>query len=132
LLTVQAALYVSPEGDQLFGGDYKGVGLALTLAIGVRLLATLLAGAVLLGPIAGLLAPAGPLDRRWTMIGADGLRAALLIVAPLWIDWVPETAYVYLLVTILLTGVADRVWITARDSVAPALLPPPPPEGAAV
>ncbi|MGP4110415.1 dTMP kinase [Streptomyces sp. 4N509B] len=132
LLAVQAALHVQPDGDQLFGGEYRGVALAVTVAIAVRLLATLLAGAVLLGPITGLLAPSGPLDRRWTMIGADAVRAALMIVAPLWIDWVPESAYVYLLLTMALTGVADRVWVAARDSVAPALLPPPPPEGAAV
>ncbi len=132
LLGIQAALHVQPDGDQLFGGEYRGVALAVACVIGVRLLATLLAGAVLLAPIAGLLAPSGPLDRRWTMIGADGVRAALLIVAPLWIDWVPESAFVYLLLTVLLTGVAERVWVAARDSVAPALLPPPPPEGAAV
>jgi dTMP kinase len=132
LLSVQAALYVQPDGDMLFGGDYGGVALAVTLAIGVRLLATLLAGALLLAPITGLLAPSGPLDRRWTMIGADGVRAVLMIIAPLWIDWVPDSAYAYLLGTILLTGVAERVWVAARDSVAPGLLPPPPPEGAAV
>jgi dTMP kinase len=132
LLSVQAALYVQPGGDQLFGGEYRGVALAVTVTIGVRLLATLLAGAVLLGPIAGLLAPAGKLDRRWTMIGADGLRVVLLIIAPLWIDWVPESAYVYLLLTVFLTGLAERVWTVARDGVAPALLPAPPPEGAAI
>ncbi|RBM22535.1 dTMP kinase [Streptomyces sp. PT12] len=132
LLTVQAALYAPVGGEPVFGGDYRGVALALAVALGVRLAATLLAGVVLLGPIAGLLAPSGRLDRRWTMIGADGLRVALLIVAPLWIDWVPESAYVYILLTIFVTGLAERVWTVARDSVAPALLPPPPLEGAAV
>ncbi|WP_062210279.1 dTMP kinase [Streptomyces sp. NBRC 109706] len=132
LLTVQAALHVPAGGESLFGGEYRGLALAVTAAFAVRLLGTGLAGVLLLGPIAGLLGPTGPLDRRWTMIGADALRAALLIVAPLWIDWVPDDAYIYVLLTILVTSVAERVWTTCRDSVAPALLPPPPPEGAAI
>ncbi|MDT0445407.1 dTMP kinase [Streptomyces johnsoniae] len=132
LLSVQAALHVPVGGEPVFGGEYRGVALAVTVALAVRLLATLLGGVLLLGPVAGLLAPSGPLDRRWTMIGTDGLRAALLIVAPLWIDWVPDSAYVYILLTIFVTGLAERVWTVGRDGVAPALLPAPPPEGAAV
>ncbi|MDT0308404.1 dTMP kinase [Streptomyces sp. DSM 44917] len=132
LLSVQAALYVPEGGEPLFGGEYRGVALAVTVTIAVRLAATLIGGVLLLGPIAGLLGADGPLDRRWTMIGADALRVALLIVAPLWIDWLPDSAYVYLLITVLVTGLAERVWTVARDGVAPALLPPPPPEGAAV
>ncbi|MDT0341870.1 dTMP kinase [Streptomyces litchfieldiae] len=132
LLSVQAALYAPEGGEAIFGGEYRGVALAVTVALTARLLSTLLAGVLLLGPVAGLLGPSGPLDRRWTMIGADGLRAALLIVAPLWIDWVPDSAFVYILLTIVVTGLAERVWTVARDGVAPALLPAPPPEGAAV
>ncbi|NJP99048.1 dTMP kinase [Streptomyces zingiberis] len=63
------------------------------------------------------------LDRRWTMIGADALRVALLVVAPLWIDWTPDTATAVLLVTVFLTGVAERLWTICRESAAPALLP---------
>ena len=133
LLTMQAALHVPEDGGEpLFGGEYRGLALAVTLTLAARLAATALAGVVLLRPLAGLLAPSGPLDRRWTMIGADALRAVLLIIAPLWIDWTPDSAYAYLLATVVLTGLAERVWTIARDSVAPALLPPPPPEGAAV
>ena len=66
------------------------------------------------------------------MIGADGLRLALLVVAPLWIDWTPDNALALLLVTVFVTGVAERFWTVARESAAPALLPAPPPEGAAV
>ncbi|TDC79396.1 dTMP kinase, partial [Streptomyces hainanensis] len=133
LLSVQAALHV-PEGggEPLFGGEYRGVALAVTVVFAVRLVATALAGVLLLGPVAGLLSPAGPLDRRWTMVALDGVRAVLLIVAPLWIDWTPDSAYAYLLATVFLLGVAESAWTTARDGVAPALLPPPPPEGAAV
>ncbi|RZU21577.1 dTMP kinase [Streptomyces sp. BK239] len=127
LLALQAAV---AEGS--FGGGYRGVAFAVATVFGVRILATLLFGAVLLGPLTSLTSPDGPLDRRWTMVGADGLRAVLLLVAPLWIDWVPDDALALLLVTVFLTGVAERFWTVARESAAPALLPAPPLEGAAV
>ncbi|MFF5156429.1 dTMP kinase [Streptomyces sp. NPDC000348] len=127
LLTVQAAV---AEGS--FGGGYRGVAFAVATVFGVRILATLLFGAVLLGPLTSLTSPDGPLDRRWTMVGADGLRAALLIVAPLWIDWTPQDAPAVLLVTAFVTGVAERFWTVCRESAAPSLLPAPPPEGATV
>lgn len=127
LLALQAAI---AEGS--FGGGYRGVAFAVATVFGVRILATLLFGAVLLGPLTSLTSQDGPLDRRWTMVGADGLRAALLIVAPLWIDWTPDKALAVLLVTVFVTGVAERLWTVCRESAAPALLPPPPPEGATV
>ncbi|MEU0386787.1 dTMP kinase [Streptomyces chartreusis] len=127
VLVLQAAV---AEGS--FGGGYRGVAFAVATVFGVRILATLLFGAVLLGPLTALTSQDGPLDRRWTMVGADGLRAALLIVAPLWIDWTPEDALAVLLVTAFVTGVAERFWTVCRESAAPALLPPPPPEGATV
>ncbi|WP_262061201.1 dTMP kinase [Streptomyces sp. STR69] len=115
-----------------FGGGYRGVAFAVAAVFGARILATLLFGAVLLGPLSSLTAQDGPLDRRWTMVGADGLRAALLIVAPLWIDWTPDNALALLLVTAFVTGVAERFWTVCRESAAPALLPAPPLEGATV
>lgn len=127
LLALQAAV---AEGS--FGGGYRGVAFAVATVFGVRILATLLFGAVLLGPLTALTSQDGPLDRRWTMVGADGLRAALLIVAPLWIDWMPENALAVLLVTAFVAGVAERFWTVCRESAAPALLPAPPPEGATV
>ncbi|MFI5800916.1 dTMP kinase [Streptomyces sp. NPDC051677] len=127
LLVLQAAI---AEGS--FGGGYRGVAFAVAIVFGVRILATVLFGAVLLGPLTSLTSPDGPLDRRWTMVGADGLRAALLIVAPLWIDWTPDDALALLLVTVFVTGVAERFWTVARESAAPALLPAPPLEGATV
>ncbi|MCW7946666.1 kinase [Streptomyces hygroscopicus] len=127
VLTLQAAV---AEGS--FGGGYRGVAFAIATVFGARVLATLLFGAVLLGPLTALTSPEGPLDRRWTMVGADGLRAVLLIVAPLWIDWTPGNALVILLVTAFVTGVAERFWTVCRESAAPALLPAPPPEGATV
>ncbi|OSZ59016.1 dTMP kinase [Streptomyces pharetrae CZA14] len=127
LLALQAAIAAGS-----FGGGYRGVAFAVATVFGVRILATLLFGAVLLGPLTSLTSPDGPLDRRWTMVGADGVRAALLIVAPLWIDWTPDDALAVLLVTVFVTGVAERFWTVCRESAAPALLPAPPPEGATV
>ncbi|MGW3950829.1 dTMP kinase [Streptomyces sp. NPDC004752] len=115
-----------------FGGGYRGVAFAVAAVFAARILATLLFGAVLLGPLTSLTSQEGPLDRRWTMVGADGLRAALLIVAPLWIDWTPDNALAVILVTVFVTGVAERFWAVCRESAAPALLPAPPPEGATV
>ncbi|MEV4443836.1 dTMP kinase, partial [Streptomyces sp. NPDC049577] len=127
LLSLQAAVAAGS-----FGGGYRGAALAVAAVLGARLLATLLFGAVLLGPLSALFSPAGPLDRRWTMIGADGVRLALLAVAPTWIDWTGDRALAWLLITAFVTGVAERVWTVAKDGAAPELLPMPPPEGAAV
>jgi dTMP kinase len=127
LLALQAAI-----AQGAFGGGYRGVAFAVATVFAARVLAALLFGAVLLGPLTTLTAQEGPLDRRWTMVGADGLRAALLIVAPLWIDWTPGNALAALLVTAFVTGVAERLWTVCRESAAPALLPAPPPEGASV
>ncbi|MFJ9905818.1 dTMP kinase [Streptomyces sp. NPDC101152] len=127
LLALQAAI---SEGS--FGGNYRGVAFAVATVFGVRILATLLFGAVLLGPLTSLTSQEGPLDRRWTMVGADGVRVLALIVAPLWIDWMPGDALAILLVTAFVTGVAERFWTVARESAGPALLPAPPLEGATV
>ncbi|MGW0074374.1 dTMP kinase [Streptomyces cellulosae] len=127
LLVLQASV-----AEQAFGGGYRGAAFAVATVLGVRILATLLFGAVLLGPLTSLTSQDGPLDRRWTMVGADGLRAALLIVAPLWIDWTPGNALAILLVTAFVAGVAERFWTVSREGAAPALLPGPPPEGASI
>ncbi|MBO4255506.1 dTMP kinase [Streptomyces griseorubiginosus] len=127
LLALQAAI---SEGS--FGGGYRGVAFAVATVFGVRVLATLLFGAVLLGPLTSLTSQEGPLDRRWTMVGADAVRVLALIVAPLWIDWTPDNALAILLVTAFVTGVAERFWTVSRESAAPALLPAPPLEGATV
>ncbi|NBM16881.1 dTMP kinase [Streptomyces sp. GC420] len=127
LLTLQAAV-----AQDSFGGGYRGAAFAVATVFGARILATVLFGAVLLGPLTSLTAAGGPLDRRWTMIGADGLRLVLLIVAPLWIDWTPDKAPAFLLGTVFVTAAAERFWTVCREGAAPALLPGPPPEGAAV
>ncbi|MFJ8882592.1 dTMP kinase [Streptomyces sp. NPDC102402] len=127
LLSLQAAVI---EGS--FGAGYRGAAFAVAAVFGARILSTVLFGAVLLGPLTALTAPGGPVDRRWLMIGADGLRLALLVVAPLWIDWMPDKALMMILITVFVAGVGERLWAVAKESAAPALLPAPPPEGAAV
>ncbi|GAA4782116.1 hypothetical protein GCM10023329_34820 [Streptomyces sanyensis] len=127
LLALQAAVR-----SDAFGSGYRGAAFAVAAVFAVRALATLLFGAVLLGPMTSLTAAGGPLDRRWTMVGADGARLALFVVAPLWLDWTGDNALAYLLATVFLTGAAERFWTIARDGAAPALLPSPPPEAAAV
>lgn len=127
LLALQASVTT-----EAFGGGYRGAATAVAAVLGARLLATLLFGAALLGPVSSLIAPAGPLDRRWTMIGADGVRLALLAVAPLWIDWAEDKALALLLVSAFVVGVAERLWTVAKEGAAPTLLPAPPAEGAAV
>ncbi|MFD3886737.1 dTMP kinase [Streptomyces microflavus] len=127
LLSLQAAVL---EGS--FGAGYRGAAFAVAAVFGARILSTVLFGAVLLGPLTSLTAPGGKLDRRWLMIGTDGLRLALLIIAPLWIDWVPDKALMMILITVFVTGAGERLWAVAKESAAPALLPAPPIEGAAV
>ncbi|NLU67893.1 dTMP kinase [Streptomyces sp. HNM0574] len=128
LLGLQAATVQAGGGDPVFGGGYRGTALVVAAVFATRLVATLVFGALLLGPLSALLAPGkGVLDRRWTMFGADVLRALALIVAPLWIDWTPGVALVLVLVTVFVLGGAERVWAVAKDSAAPALLPAAPP-----
>ncbi|MFI0989318.1 dTMP kinase [Streptomyces exfoliatus] len=127
LLGLQAAV-----SEGALGGGERGAAFAVAAVVGARLLASVLFGAVLLGPLTALTGPGGPLDRRWTMIGADGVRIALLVVAPLWIDWTPGSALWYLLGTVFVTGAAERLWTISREGAAPALLPAPPIEGGAV
>ncbi|MFB7044613.1 dTMP kinase [Streptomyces microflavus] len=127
LLSLQAAVL---EGS--FGAGYRGAAFAVAAVFGARILSTVLFGAVLLGPLTSLTAPGGKLDRRWLMIGTDGLRLALLIIAPLWIDWVPDKALMMILITVFVTVAGERLWAVAKESAAPALLPAPPIEGAAV
>ncbi|MFF3653325.1 dTMP kinase [Streptomyces sp. NPDC002181] len=135
LLVLVLLAFQIAVSEETFGSGYQGWALTIAAVFGVRILATLIFGAVLLGPLAGLLAPkeaGGRLDRRWTMLGADGIRLGLFVVAPLWLDWIPAHALTALLATVFVSGVAERLWTLAKDSAAPALLPSPPPEGATV
>ncbi|MHC6627024.1 dTMP kinase [Streptomyces globosus] len=132
LLVLVLLAFQTAVSQEVFGGGYRGWALTIAAVFGVRIAATLLFGAVLLGPLAALIAPGGKLDRRWTMIAADGVRIGLFVVAPLWLDWTPAHALTALLATVFVAGAAERLWTTAKDSAAPGLLPAAPPEGAAV
>ncbi|WP_404817076.1 dTMP kinase [Streptomyces thermolineatus] len=123
LLVLMVLAFQAAAFQGTFGEGYRGTALAVAAVVAARLVSTTVFGAVLLGPLAHLTSSSGALDRRWTMIGADLFRLALLVVAPLWIVWLPSTAVVWLLVTVFLLGAAERVWTIARDGAAPALLP---------
>ena len=87
----------------------EGSRFALTLVFAVRAAATALFGVALLGPLHRLLT--GRLDRRWTLIGADVLRAVLVAVAPWWFVWAHGDGATYaLLATVFAAGAAERVW----------------------
>ncbi|WP_344343819.1 dTMP kinase, partial [Kitasatospora putterlickiae] len=122
-LTVIAAVL----GGQ-FGDPPRSLPLAVAAVLATRLAATGLVGAALLGPVHGLLS--GKLDRRWTLFGADALRAVLIGVAPWWTVWLgsgtkPSGAATWiLLATVFLTGAAERVWAIAKAAAVPGLLPP--------
>ncbi|MEZ0091367.1 dTMP kinase [Streptacidiphilus sp. EB129] len=120
LLTLLVLAVVAADSDGSFGGGYRGAMVTIATVFVVRLLATLFFGALLLDPLAQLLRR---VDRRWTLLGADLLRVALLAVAPFWIVWDQATALVWLLLTVFLTGAAERVWTITRESVAEGLLP---------
>jgi|GEM_PF-22751 len=125
LLVLLVLVFQAAVAAQPFGGGYRGVALAVAALMAARVVAALLFGAALLGPLSALTAGSGPLDRRWTMIGADVARLGLFVVAPLWIVWTRDSAYVWLLVTALATGLAERLWTIAKDGAATALLPDP-------
>lgn len=123
LLVLLPLTVVAANAAGQFGGGYRGAAFAVALVFAVRLAATLLFGAVLLGPLHGLLS--GRLDRRWTLIGADGLRAVLLGISPWWLGWLSGSAATFaLLATVFVAGAAERVWAVAKDATTPLLLPP--------
>ncbi|GAA2816322.1 dTMP kinase [Kitasatospora sp. CM 4170] len=111
-----------------FGDLPRNLAFAVAAVFAARLAATGLVGVALLGPVHGLLA--GKLDRRWTLFGADALRAVLVGLAPWWIVWLssgprPSAAATYVLLgTVFVTGAAERVWAIAKAAAVPGLLPP--------
>jgi dTMP kinase len=114
VLVVQASVH----GE--FGTGYRAVLLAVAAVFGLRLVTTLLLGVALLYPLSQLL---DRLDRRWTLFGADVLRAVLFGVAPFWIVWDQGTAAVWLLITLFVATAAERIAAIAREAVCERLLP---------
>ncbi|MER8186994.1 dTMP kinase [Kitasatospora sp. NPDC094015] len=115
-LTVIAAVL----GGQ-FGHGYRQLALALAAVFGARLLATLLFGVALLGPVHKL--AGGRLDGRWSLFGADAVRAVLIGLAPWWVTWAPGSAVWPLLATAFVAGAAERIWTIGKAAAVPGLLP---------
>ncbi|MFB7666843.1 dTMP kinase [Kitasatospora sp. NPDC056138] len=122
LLALLALTWAAAVFGGQFGHGYRAQALTVAAVLGVRVLATLLFGAALLGPVHGL--AAGKLDRRWVLFGADAFRAVLIGIAPWWLAWSPGSATYLLLGTVFLTGAAERVWSVAKSAAVPSLLPP--------
>ncbi|WP_067608116.1 dTMP kinase [Nocardiopsis listeri] len=80
-----------------------------------------LAPAVLLSPLAGLVADR--LDRRWTMVGGDVLRGLLYVSIPIMGLSVPGFALQWLLIAGLLAEVVALFWTPARDATIAVLVP---------
>ncbi|MQS13431.1 dTMP kinase [Streptomyces kaniharaensis] len=128
LLVLLALTVIAAALGGQFGDLPRSLAFAIAAVFAVRLAATVLVGVLLLGPVHQLVA--GKLDRRWTLFGADALRAVLIAVAPWWIVWLgsgpkPSGATTYvLLATVFVTGAAERVWEIAKTVTVPGLLPP--------
>ncbi|MEU2628860.1 dTMP kinase, partial [Kitasatospora sp. NPDC007106] len=123
-LTVVAAV----AGGQ-FGDGYRSLALAVAAVFTARMLATVLFGAALLGPVHALVGE--KLDRRWVLVGADVLRAVLVGVAAWWSVWTPGAATWVLLGTVFAAGAAERIWAVAKAAAVPGLLPAADPYAAA-
>ncbi|PBC78917.1 thymidylate kinase [Streptomyces sp. TLI_235] len=121
LVLVPLTVVAAALGGQ-FGDGYRAFALAVAAVFTARMLATVLFGAALLGPVHTLVGE--KLDRRWVLVGADVLRAVLIGVAAWWSTWMPGTATWLLLGTVFLTGAAERVWAIAKAAAVPGLLPP--------
>ena len=128
LLVLLALTVIAAAQAGQFGDLPRSLAFATAAVLAVRVVATGLVGVALLEPVHQLVA--GKLDRRWTLFGADALRALLIGIAPWWTVWLgsgpkPSGAATYvLLATVFLTGAAERVWGIAKAAAVPGLLPP--------
>ncbi|MFE6049496.1 dTMP kinase [Kitasatospora sp. NPDC056446] len=127
LLVLLALTVIAAAQGHQFGDLPRSLAFALAAVFAVRVAATGLVGVALLGPVHKLVA--GRLDRRWTLFGADVLRALLIGLAPWWSVWLgsgpnPSGAAAYaLLATVFVTGAAERVWGITKAAAVPGLLP---------
>ncbi|SOB83227.1 dTMP kinase [Streptomyces sp. 1331.2] len=127
LLVLLALTVIAAAVGGRFGDLPRSLAFALAAVLAVRVAATGLVGVALLGPVHRLVA--GKLDRRWTLFGADALRALLIGLAPWWTVWLgsgpkPSGAATYvLLATVFVTGAAEQVWGIAKAAAVPGLLP---------
>ncbi|QMU74687.1 dTMP kinase [Streptacidiphilus sp. PB12-B1b] len=120
LLVLLVLVWTAAGSSGAFGGGERGLLLAIAALFAVRLAGTALFGVALLRPVARL---AHRLDRRWTLLGLDALRAALLAVAPFWLGWTGSASLIWLLVSVLVLAAAERVGTVVRESLGVQLLP---------
>jgi dTMP kinase len=94
-----------------FAGDnYQAANFAIGGVLFLRVLP-----ALVMGPVAGWVADR--LDRRWTMILGDLIRAAFFVTIPL------VNSLTWLLVATVLIEVVSLVWGPAKDASVPNLVP---------
>jgi dTMP kinase len=92
------------------GDDYQAANFAIGGVLFLRVLP-----ALVMGPVAGWVADR--LDRRWTMILGDVVRAALFVTIPL------VGTLTWLLVATVLIEIVSLVWGPAKDASVPNLVP---------
>ncbi|MFD6949678.1 thymidylate kinase [Nocardiopsis sp. TSRI0078] len=80
-----------------------------------------LAPSILLSPLAGVVADR--LDRKWTMVAGDVLRALLYVSIPLAGLLLPGFALEWLLIANLLAEIVALFWAPAKDATVPNLVP---------
>ncbi|TWD81152.1 thymidylate kinase [Kribbella amoyensis] len=92
------------------GDDYQAANFAIGGVLFLRVLP-----ALVMGPVAGWVADR--LDRRWTMILGDVIRAAFFVTIPL------VGTLTWLLVATVLIEIVSLVWGPAKDASVPNLVP---------
>jgi dTMP kinase len=92
------------------GDDYQAANFAIGGVLFLRVLP-----ALVMGPVAGWVADR--LDRRWTMIVGDLIRAAFFVTIPL------VGTLTWLLVATVLIEVVSLIWGPAKDASVPNLVP---------
>jgi dTMP kinase len=103
-------LALTAMARSLAGDDYQAANFAIGGVLFFRALP-----ALLMGPVAGWIADR--LDRRWTMIIGDVLRAAIFVTIPL------VGSLTWLLVATVLIEIISLVWGPAKDASVPNLVP---------
>jgi dTMP kinase len=91
-------------------------GAAFGFVIAIQLLP-----ALLLGPVAGVLADR--FDRRYTMIAVDVFRFALYLSIPVAAVLSPGAAVGYAAIAVFLIQSAALLWVPAKEAAVPKLLP---------
>lgn len=92
------------------GDDYQAANFAIGAVLFLRVLP-----ALVMGPVAGWVADR--LDRRWTMILGDLIRAAFFVTIPL------VGTLTWLLVATVLIEIVSLIWGPAKDASVPNLVP---------